>query len=121
MVSGIKRYLLLISVMVLSIMIFSSSAFASTTKINNKKYTHPSFYKASLYRLFHGVDVSYWQHSIDWKKSKADGIDFAIMRCGYTALNKFALHQDSTFMTNYECEQSRRQYRHLLLCLRYDE
>ena len=102
MVSGIKRYLLLISVMVLSIMIFSSSAFASTTKINNKKYTHPSFYKASLYRLFHGVDVSYWQHSIDWKKSKADGIDFAIMRCGYTALNKFALHQDSTFMTNYE-------------------
>lgn len=88
--------------MVLAVLISSSCAFASSTKVNNKKYTHPSFYKTSLYKLFHGVDVSYWQHSIDWKKSKADGIDFAIMRCGYTALNKFALHQDSTFLTNYK-------------------
>ncbi len=102
MVFNIRRVLLSISVLVLAIAISSSCAFASSTKINKKKYTHPSFYKASLYRLFHGVDVSYWQHEINWDKSKADGIDFAIMRCGYTALNKFALHQDSTFLTNYK-------------------
>ncbi len=30
-----------------------------------------------------GVDVSYWQKGIDWNKVKADGIKFAIIRCGY--------------------------------------
>lgn len=30
-----------------------------------------------------GVDVSYWQKTIDWNKVKADGIKFAIIRCGY--------------------------------------
>lgn len=81
---------------------FSTSVFGATSIVNSKKYTHPAFYKTKLYRLFHGVDVSYWQGSINWNKSKRDGIDFAILRCGYTALNKFALHQDSTFMTNYQ-------------------
>lgn len=101
MVPVIKRYLRMVSVIALAVMISSSGVFASSSKVNNKKYTHPSFYKSSIYRLFHGVDVSYWQHDINWSKSKADGIDFAIMRCGYTALSKFTLHQDSTFLTNY--------------------
>ena len=30
-----------------------------------------------------GIDVSYWQGKIDWKKVKAAGVDFAIIRCGY--------------------------------------
>ncbi|MCR5793494.1 MAG: hypothetical protein K6G65_10025 [Lachnospiraceae bacterium] len=30
-----------------------------------------------------GVDVSYHNGTIDWEKVKADGIDFAIIRCGY--------------------------------------
>lgn len=30
-----------------------------------------------------GVDVSYHQGVINWEKVKADGIDFAILRCGY--------------------------------------
>lgn len=29
-----------------------------------------------------GVDVSKWQEQIDWKKAKADGVEFAIIRCG---------------------------------------
>ncbi len=82
--------------------ISSSGVFAATSVINNKKYTHPAFYKVSLHKLFHGVDVSVWQGAINWKKSKAAGIDFAILRCGYTALNSFTLHQDSTFATNYK-------------------
>ncbi len=30
-----------------------------------------------------GVDVSAWQENVNWAKVKADGIDFAIIRCGY--------------------------------------
>ena len=30
-----------------------------------------------------GIDVSFWNGTIDWEKVKADGIDFAIIRCGY--------------------------------------
>ena len=30
-----------------------------------------------------GIDVSYHQGVINWEKVKADGIDFAILRCGY--------------------------------------
>lgn len=30
-----------------------------------------------------GIDVSYAQGNIDWKRVKASGIDFAILRCGY--------------------------------------
>ena len=30
-----------------------------------------------------GIDVSEWNKSIDWKKVKASGIDYAIIRCGY--------------------------------------
>ena len=86
---------------VLIVIVSSTGAFAATSKINNKSYNHPAFFKTSLYRLFHGVDVSVWQGVINWNKSKADGIDFAILRCGYTALSRFTLHQDSTFIRNY--------------------
>lgn len=34
-----------------------------------------------------GIDVSKWQGEIDWKKVKASGIDFAIIRIGYRAEN----------------------------------
>lgn len=32
-----------------------------------------------------GIDVSHHQGEINWEKVKADGIDFAILRCGYGA------------------------------------
>ena len=32
---------------------------------------------------YKGIDVSEHQGKIDWEKVKADGIDFAIIRCGY--------------------------------------
>lgn len=43
-----------------------------------------------------GVDVSYWQGTIDFNKVKSAGIDFVIMRIG-TSYGK-----DSTFEKNYE-------------------
>lgn len=30
-----------------------------------------------------GIDVSQWQGKINWEKVKADGIEFALIRCGY--------------------------------------
>ena len=30
-----------------------------------------------------GIDVSYYQKTIDWKAVKAAGIDFAILRAGF--------------------------------------
>ena len=41
-----------------------------------------------------GIDVSYWQHNIDWAKVKKAGVDFAILRCG------FGTSSDSTFAKN---------------------
>ena len=47
-----------------------------------------------------GIDVSYFQHSIDWKKVKASGVKFVIVRCGYRGSTSGKLYTDSTFMTN---------------------
>ena len=30
-----------------------------------------------------GIDVSHHQGTVDWKKAKADGVEFAMIRCGY--------------------------------------
>lgn len=35
-----------------------------------------------------GIDISYFQGNIDFKKVKADGVDFIIPRCGYGISNK---------------------------------
>ncbi len=43
----------------------------------------------------YGIDVSVWQEKIDWKKVKADGIEFAILRAGYTGA------KDRFFEENY--------------------
>jgi len=44
-----------------------------------------------------GIDVSKWQSTIDWKKVKADGIDYAIIRAGY---GNRASQEDPMFDTN---------------------
>ena len=55
------------------------------------------------YGYLKGIDVSYWQHSIDWGKVKSSGIDFAIIRCGYGSNTKSK--DDSTFVKNAKaCE-----------------
>ena len=46
-----------------------------------------------------GIDVSKYQGSIDWAKVKADGVQFAILRCG-TGYNGGS--KDSMFEQNYK-------------------
>lgn len=49
-----------------------------------------------------GIDVSKWNKDIDWKKVKADGIEFAIIRCGYRGSSTGALVEDKFFKRNIE-------------------
>ncbi len=51
-----------------------------------------------------GIDVSYHNGIIDWDKVKADGIEFAILRCGYG--RKSVRQIDKQFEQNYrECKR----------------
>lgn len=44
-----------------------------------------------------GIDVSKWQENIDWKKVKADGIKFAMLRLGFGSSNGNSCKTDSCF------------------------
>lgn len=50
-------------------------------------------------QLLHGIDVSRWQGDIDWTKVAADGIDFAIIKCGG---GDDGLYEDSKFQQNIQ-------------------
>ncbi len=58
---------------------------------------------ANLYRRADGIDVSEWQHEIDWQKVKDAGVDFAIIRAGY---GKVISQKDPYFETNVEQAQA---------------
>lgn len=53
-----------------------------------------------------GIDVSKWNGSIDWKAVKNEGIEFAIIRCGYRGSSAGALIEDPTFRTNIKGAQA---------------
>ena len=47
-----------------------------------------------------GVDVSTWQDRIDWKKVKAAGVDFVMIRAGFRGYGSGLLVEDDMFYTN---------------------
>lgn len=47
-----------------------------------------------------GIDVSKWNKDIDWKRVKAAGVDFAIIRCGYRGSKSGTLVEDPYFRQN---------------------
>lgn len=47
-----------------------------------------------------GIDVSKWNKTIDWEKVKEDGIEFAIIRCGYRGASSGALVLDPMYEAN---------------------
>jgi GH25 family lysozyme M1 (1,4-beta-N-acetylmuramidase) len=48
-----------------------------------------------------GIDVSEYQGTIDWKKVKAAGIDFAIIRAGWRGYGGGSYNKDTYFEQNY--------------------
>ncbi|WP_303857788.1 GH25 family lysozyme [Aminicella lysinilytica] len=69
--------------------------YGATSTVDGTKYTHPSWYTSSSYKLFHGIDVSYWQYTNDWTKIKKDGVDFTFIRCGYSTSATSKTYSDS--------------------------
>lgn len=49
-----------------------------------------------------GIDISEFQGSIDWNAVKADGIDFAFIRCGGRGYSKGGIYDDSRFYENVQ-------------------
>lgn len=49
-----------------------------------------------------GMDVSRHQNEIDWKKVKAAGIEFAMIRCGYRTTVGGKVYEDANFKKNIE-------------------
>ena len=47
-----------------------------------------------------GIDVSKWNGEIDWEIVKAEGVDFAIIRCGYRGSSSGRLIEDPYFYKN---------------------
>lgn len=46
------------------------------------QYDHRNFLLCTRQDSYPGIDVSFYQHDIDWKKVKASGIQFAMIRLG---------------------------------------
>lgn len=53
-----------------------------------------------------GIDVSKWQKEIDWDKVKNEGVDFAIIRCGYRGSVTGSLVEDPYFEQNIRGAQA---------------
>ena len=48
---------------------------------DNKTYTHSDVFDGM--NIYNGIDVSYYNKTIDWEEVKESGVDFAIIRAGY--------------------------------------
>lgn len=54
-------------------------------------------------KTFKGIDVSQYQQNIDFKKVKASGVDFVIIRAGY---GKYAHQKDPYFESHYKAAKA---------------
>lgn len=70
----------------------------NTPQVQFNSYSVPSKY--SKYSTSKGIDVSKYQGSINWKKVKASGVDFAIVRVGFRGYGGGKISIDPTFDTN---------------------
>ena len=64
------------------------------------QYDRHNYLKLQNLTSYAGVDVSAYQGKIDWKKVKASGIDFAIIRLGYRGYESGKLVEDDYAKAN---------------------
>ena len=57
-------------------------------------------YRSTTVQTYSGIDVSRYQGTIDWKKVKAAGISFAIIRLGFRGYEAGSLNLDENFERN---------------------
>lgn len=83
-----------------ALLITCSFAFASNAVVDSYHYTHPSQFSNTL--VLDGIDVSVYQHDIDWAKVKRQGIDFVYIRLGYSYFaDPHRTNVDTYFEQNY--------------------
>jgi len=75
--------------------------------VEKNEYSKEDFIKGSDGRIEYdaknvkyGIDVSSWQGDIDWNKVAADGVDFAMIRVGYTGYSLGNINVDANFEKN---------------------
>lgn len=59
-------------------------------------------YSDTKYKSVNGIDVSTYQKKIDWEKVKSIGIDFAMIRIGYSGSKTGEIVMDDRFEENLE-------------------
>lgn len=59
-------------------------------------------YEDDAYASLQGIDVSSHNGQIDWAEVKNDGIDFAMIRCGYRGYDQGLINEDERFAENYQ-------------------
>lgn len=59
-------------------------------------------YTGDAYDVRLGVDVSFYQGEIDWEAVAADGVEFAMIRCGYRGSETGAMVVDEQFENNIQ-------------------
>ena len=68
---------------------------------DNKTYTHADVFDGM--NIYNGIDVSYYNKTIDWEEVKESGVDFAIIRAGYRGYGAAGtLCTDVKFVENIE-------------------
>ena len=93
-------------IMAFSFPISAAALTTSTSPYTNKTYTHSSAFDG--YDRHDGIDVSSYQGTIDWSKVKQDGIEFAVIRAGYTGYTKsrHSINADTQAVTNIKNAQA---------------
>lgn len=61
-----------------------------------------TYYENGTQTSLTGIDVSSHQGTIDWNQVSADGIDFAVLRCGRRGYSEGGIYPDETFQTNLQ-------------------
>lgn len=69
---------------------------------NDADGTENTAFEASGENVKKGIDVSKWNQKIDWEAVKADGVEFAIIRCGYRGSSSGSLVIDPMYIENIE-------------------
>jgi len=64
--------------------------------------TENTDFTASGENVKKGIDVSKWNETIDWEAVKEEGVEFAIIRCGYRGSLSGSLIIDPTYEENIE-------------------
>ena len=74
-----------------------TNSLSTTSPFTSSTYNHASVFQGM--NVYHGIDVSYHNGTINWDSVAADGVEYAFLRAGYRGYGNGSLQQDSKFTT----------------------